>query len=44
MFVKHLLVSGLVSDGESQAQSRILVDGATSVFAAHSTDGCKTCR
>lgn len=44
MLVEHVLVSRLVSDGESQAQSRVLVDGATSVFAAHSANGCKTCR
>lgn len=42
--VLNILVPGLVRDGESQAQSCILVDGATPVFAAHSTNGCKTCR
>lgn len=43
-FVSNILVSRLVSDGESQAQSCILIDGTTPVLAAHSTDGGKTCR
>lgn len=33
-----------MSNGESQTQSCILIDGTTSVLAAHSTDGGKTCR
>lgn len=41
--VSGILVSRLVRDGESQAQSCVLIDGATSVFAAHSTNGCKPC-
>lgn len=41
--VLHILVSGLVRYGEGQAQSCVLIDGATSVFAAHSTNGCKPC-
>lgn len=44
MLAEHVLVSRLMSDGESQAQSRVLIDCATSVFAAHSANGCKTCR
>lgn len=36
-------MSRLVSDGESQAQPRILIDGTTPVLAAHSTDGGETC-
>lgn len=43
-FVLSVLVSRLVSDGESQAQSCVLIDGAAPVLAAHSTDGGKTCK
>lgn len=42
-FLLNILVSGLVSDGESQAQSCILIDGTAPVLAAHSADGGKTC-
>ncbi len=42
-FLLNILVSRLVSDGESQAQSCILIDGTTPVLATHSTDGGKTC-
>lgn len=33
-----------MSDGEGQAQARILVDGTTSVLAAHSANGGKACK
>lgn len=39
----HVLVSRLVSDGESQAESCVLIDGATPVLTAHATDGGKAC-
>lgn len=43
MYGKHALVSGFVGDGEGQAQSRVFVNGATPVPAAHPTDWGKTC-
>lgn len=42
-FRLNILVSRLVSDSESQAQACVLIDGTAPVFAAHSTDGSKTC-
>lgn len=42
--LSNVLVSGLMCNGESQAQSRVLIDGTTPVFTAHATDGGKTCR
>lgn len=43
MYQKHVLVSGFVGDGEGQAQSRVFVNGAAPVPAAHPTDWGKTC-
>lgn len=43
LFSDHPLVSRLVGDGESQAESCILIDGAAPVLAAHPADGGKPC-
>lgn len=43
-FLFHILVSGLMSDGKGQTQACVLIDGTTSVLAAHSTNGGKTCK
>lgn len=37
----HLLVPWLMSDGEGQAKSCVLIDGTAAVFTAHPTDGGK---
>lgn len=42
-FLLNILVSRLVSNGESQAQSCVLINGTAPVLTAHATDGSKTC-
>lgn len=39
-----LLVAGLVSDGEGESESRVLVNGAAPVFTTHPTDRSETWR
>lgn len=39
----NILVSGLMSNGEGKTQASVLIDRATSVLAAHSTNWGKTC-
>lgn len=41
---KRVLVSGFVGDREGQAQSRVFINGAAPVPAAHPTDWGKTCK
>lgn len=47
MFVyrrRNLLVSRFMSNSKSQSKACVLINGATAVFAAHATDGCKSWR
>lgn len=32
-----------MGNGECQAETRVFIDSAATVFAAHSTNGSKTC-